>query len=84
MDKWLKNLGFFSVFYRSMPSAPFLWQKFRLTKKVTGRIIRSNKERKETGHMRHIVKFDNMMMGMMMRMGNMCMMMRAQKTDSPS
>ncbi len=34
--------------------------------------------------MRHIVSFENMMMGMMMRMGNMCMMMRAQKTDSPS
>lgn len=34
--------------------------------------------------MRCSVRFENMMMGMMMRMGNMCMMMRAQKTDSPS
>ena len=34
--------------------------------------------------MRHIVRIDNMMMGMMMRMGTMGMMMRAQKTDSPS
>ena len=33
--------------------------------------------------MRHIVKNDNMMMGMMMRMFGMCMMMRAQKDDSP-
>ena len=33
--------------------------------------------------MRHIVNSDNMMMGMMMRMYNMCMMMRAQNDDSP-
>ena len=34
--------------------------------------------------MRHIVRNNNMMMDMMMRMGPMGMMMRAQKVDSPS
>lgn len=34
--------------------------------------------------MRHIVRIDNMMMGMMMRMGTMGMMMCAPKVDSPS
>lgn len=34
--------------------------------------------------MRHIVRSNNMMMDMMMRMGSMGMMMRAQKNDSPS
>ena len=33
--------------------------------------------------MRHIVRNDNMMMGMMMRMFGMGMMMRAQMNDSP-